>query len=449
MEVRLEETRPRQGREWEAIPVRFFNNPTQKHAFLCLYLQSDNSKLRFSSENAREKTLFRAAKCSKKSTRKTVLETTIEMFCNENSAIKAIVTVSSRENSKGSENTIQVQASEGKSDTLHSDQRSTGRARFAAVYLHGWINVKVKISSSSSFDFKNYRIADVRIEDQDGCSYGKDSVPIDSRKREREVQANDRPKGNIVITFEASIPEDQHHLLVKRCSQGGNPEDRIKFKISTDFTNTLRNDGHIVDVVEVSSLGEGSASSHSEDTIVSNVVEKIWIVCFRFDKAYHDENGLSSADVKKCTDACIIAHQKLFNSQPKNVATKSGSIIVSFKITNDQVLSFIQKRLAFRDFFIKSSRIKNGDGEAYDKGMVPTMSIWNQSTARLQTKGGFPKRVQIQLACPDQKTARSIIRDIKEKEGVWSRFSINAIFIDGERLIIYNPMEVEEEEKVC
>jgi len=76
--------------------------------------------------------------------------------------------------------------------------------------------------------------------------------------------------------------------------------------------------------------------------------------------------------------------------------------------------------------------------------LVPTISIWNQRTATLQTRESLPKDIKIQLTCPNQKTASSIIRSIKENEEVWSNFSIKAVFIDGNKQNISNKRENRE-----
>jgi len=254
-------------------------------------------------------------------------------------------------------------------------------------------------------------------------------------------------KKNVCVKIEASISRDMLYVCMQDHISGIDRMDYIKQKINKLLTKKLEEMKYTVDDVYTSFQEMESVSSiknQNEGAVVSRDAE--WTIRFRFPIPYYDDDGITPKfkDHEMCSRMCLDAFQNVFHEHAIYKGTEPGSIIVSFKIEAYQVINLIQKRMAFRAFFIENSEIQKERGKEHDEGLVPTISIWNQRTATLQTRESLPKDIKIQLTCPNQKTASSIIRSIKENEEVWRKFSIKAVFIDGNKKNISNKRENRE-----
>jgi len=416
--------------------------------------------------------------------------------CEKSATIRMSDTNKNPENKAEAKNKIgyEVEISKIKGPEESLVLLNTKKTQNPTVYIHG----RVRMSASDLSGKNKFKIIEVKLMGKEGVpckdkhykdknyrcqlypSPKKDtSLQITGEKRKRECEdkrpdQSKREKREERITTGASTISSEHPKKEKVCveieasisqetqnkyAQGHTPrsdrsrhiEQNIRSKhieqnISYALRRTLEMEEYFVGItVRCPEMGPiNSNDNHNQDTTASN--RSIWTVHFRFNKPYlHRDRTPNKENHYMCLNLCF----KAFKSIPdmptiSKYSIYAGSIVASFEIKACQILNLVQKRMAFRAFFIKNSKIKNSDGKRHDEGMVPTISIWNQRTASLQTRESFPKDIKIQLACPNQKTANSIIRSIKEDEGVWSNFSIKAVFVDGNKLNFSNKRENRE-----
>jgi len=420
-------------------------------------------------------TLLRVSKNEDKSKRVGCGNSTTIQMSNNQKTIQAKVEISK----KGSDSLVLLNKTKDKQDKPNDSQNNSKTTqKKPTVYIHGCV-----LMSASSLSGTKFNILQVNLMDRDGKPFkdkgyryqlydrnqlypstkinnydeGKKfpSCQTSGGKRERGKKIRGEStasfirqpmkkwlrrerKNKVYVKIAASISKD----MLDVCKQGHiSSIDRMDY-IKTNISTMLKEEMKYT-VEEVYTSFPDSIKNQNEGAVVSRDAE--WTICFRFPiPYYHDDGTPNFENHAKCSRMCLGAFQNVFHEDAIYMGTEPGSIIVRFKIEAYQVIKLIQKRLAFRAFFIKNSKIKKSDGKGHDEGLVPTISIWNQRTASLQTRESFPKDIKIQLACSDKTTADNIIRSIKENEEVWRKFSIKAVFIDGNKKNISNKRENRE-----
>eukprot|EP00466_Bigelowiella_natans_P009595 jgi/Bigna1/81695/fgenesh1_pg.83_\ len=427
-----------------------------------LFLEVENPQNEVITLNSVEaNTLLRVSKNKDKSKRDGCGNSTTIQMSNNEKTIQAKVEISK----KGSDSLVLRNKTKDKQDKPNDSQNNSKTTqKKPTVYIHGCVRMSASSLSGTKFKiikvnlwskhgipcdgkiYRNQLYPSPKINNYDeGKKFPSCQTSGGKRERGKKIRGESTAsfirqpmkkwlrrerKNKVYVKIAASISKD----MLDVCKQGHiSSIDRMDY-IKTNISTMLKEEMKYT-VEEVYTSFPDSIKNQNEGAVVSRDAE--WTICFRFPiPYYHDDGTPNFENHAKCSRMCLGAFQNVFHEDAIYMGTEPGSIIVRFKIEAKQVLKLIQKRLAFRAFFIKNSKIKKSDGKGHDEGLVPTISIWNQRTASLQTRESIPKDIKIQLACSDKTTADNIIRSIKENE--------EAVFIEGNKKNISNKRENRE-----